>query len=253
LNRCQCVKLELNVFQWVCLQVGGFDGRGETGGCGVVVGETVAGLVGFGGWGGSGDGGGGVHRAGVGVAGGGEQGDGGEDVADRGAVGVGEAVVGRGAVAVAGGGMTDSTASGRSLYRNGKRFRTATLNTARCAERFGLELGGCMPQSVFRVWFVLVAMMRKNNYVRARLQEIATGCGVSLSTVHRAMQYLEAQDVLVRESAPHQDGVWLMNPELVWNSRHEEHEKWLGYYQSLRKQKHTAVEVSSTIESGEKI
>ena len=91
----------------------------------------------------------------------------------------------------------------------------AFVNTGAMCDTVFLDPG--MTQGYFRVWGVLWKHMAITvNRVDLRQQRIAELAGVSRGVVHRALQYFEKKNFIIREQEIKNRLVWRVNPELTW-------------------------------------
>lgn len=91
-----------------------------------------------------------------------------------------------------------------------------------------------MPPTAFRIWNGLYAFIDRHNQVDVRLKTIADYCKLSVASVQRAMKYFEEHNLIAKKSESHRDSVWMINPELIWNDRDQNHQQTIDDYRSLR-------------------
>jgi hypothetical protein len=143
----------------------------------------------------------------------------------------------------------------KAVYQCGagdRRMVSSRSNDWLKAKRFGSDLKDMSP-TIFAVWFGMQRFMRKWNIVSARYRQIAEFCKMSVGSVHRAMAYMEKNDLIVRTSDPDKNASWMINPLLQWNWIAAQQPKGVAVYRkyvreaATRKQRTTKVDAQIAI------
>lgn len=91
-----------------------------------------------------------------------------------------------------------------------------------------------VPQSAFRVWNALILFMKGRNQVDARLFDLAKESQLSTSAVQRSVLILEQQGLIIKVSGKNQNSEWIINPELLWNTKHDQRRAAISQYKKLK-------------------
>lgn len=120
----------------------------------------------------------------------------------------------------------------KPLYKIDGINKTVTINPGWLSARLGKNKG--MTETRWTILVVLLdAMHERSNRVELTEREIAVRVEVSQSTVHRAMEFFEREDVLVMEAG---EG-WRISPELAWKWRYAERKGGTEGYRLLKEKR----------------
>lgn len=74
-----------------------------------------------------------------------------------------------------------------------------------------------------RVLWFLIAHVRVRNRVSLRTKEIASGLGIAMASVSRALRVLQDWRLIWKSDELGEAGAWIINPRFVWRGGRAEH------------------------------